>query len=232
MKKILLLEDEKSLAETLILQLRRSDYAVQWASGVVEAKKLVESQLFDLLILDVNLPDGNGFEFAKEVRDLKIGVPFVFMTALNDAENRLQGYELGAEEYIPKPFHLKELLLRIKHVLENHSALRKIEFSGITVNFDEMKITPNLNQVELTAREFFLFKYLVKISPQIASRSDLLDISVGAHKFPTERTIDNAIVKIRQAIGDVDATYIKTIRSVGYQWVGKKKGEKSEIIKK
>jgi len=115
MKTILLVEDDRSLGATLQARLSREGYQVSWVETKQRALTKVEDAFWDLIILDVGLPDGSGFELARELKANR-SFPIMFMTALGSAEKRLEGFEIGAEEFIPKPFHLRELLLRVKHV--------------------------------------------------------------------------------------------------------------------
>lgn len=118
--KLLLVEDDRSLGETLQERLQKEGYEVFWTVSAIFAKKLVKDEKPHLILLDVRLPDGDGFTLAEELKETKDCPPFLFLTAQAGAPERLRGFELGAEEFIPKPFHLKELLLRVKHVLESH----------------------------------------------------------------------------------------------------------------
>ena len=119
MTRLLLLEDDQTLGATLKERLELEGYEVVWVESCQSAEESYSQKKFDLIILDIGLPDGSGLEFAKKVRS-QSSCPFIFVTAQNSAETRLEGFEIGAEEFIPKPFHLKEMLLRIRHVLENH----------------------------------------------------------------------------------------------------------------
>ena len=225
MKRLLLVEDDESLGATLQERLQKEGYAVDWATSLREARTKSAGDPYSLIILDVGLPDGTGTEFAKELR-ARSRVPFIFVTARNSAEDRLEGYELGAEEYIPKPFHLKELLLRVRHVLENHadspatSAPRKFTCLGKTIDLDAMAIESADGKREfLAARDNRLLEFLIGVSPKVVSRDEILNEVWGEEKFPSTRTVDNAMVRLRQALGDRDGKVIRSVRSVGYQWV-------------
>ena len=217
--RLLLVEDDTSLGETLKERLEKEAYLVTWAQNFTSAMAQIKDARFDLVILDVSLPDGSGFDLGKEIRKSS-AVPFLFMTALSTAENRLTGYEIGAEEFIPKPFHLKELLLRIKHVLHNHATPAKIEFNGRTLDLESQSVITASGEKEfLQARDFQLLKLLIQRAPQVLSRDEILNAVWGEDKFPTHRTVDNAIVRLRQAINDSEGELIRSVRGVGYQWV-------------
>lgn len=229
MKKLLLVEDDESLGATLQERLQKEGYTVEWARTIRDARARSEREAFGLVILDVGLPDGTGTEFAKELRK-RAPTPFIFVTARNSAEDRLEGYEIGAEEYIPKPFHLKELLLRVKHVLEQHveasdgeaklDKRRRIRCLGRTIDLDAMAIESSDGKREfLAARDNRLLEFLIAAAPRVVSRDEILNEVWGEEKFPSSRTVDNAMVRLRQAIGDRDGSVIRSVRSVGYQWV-------------
>lgn len=228
MKSLLLVEDDRTLAETLSERLAKEGYEVTWMDRIDGATSAVSQTRFDLMILDVGLPDGNGFEFARKVRarvpgELNRETPFVFLTAMNSAEYRLEGYELGAEEYIPKPFHLRELLLRVKHVLDNHSSPELLDLGDRAVFWDALEVRDGATAAStvldrLQPRDAQLLRLLVARSPAVVSRDEILNEIWGEENFPSSRTVDNAIVRLRQSLGDAHAQRIRSVRGVGYQW--------------
>ena len=146
------------------------------------------------------------------------------MTALNSAESRLTGFELGADEYLPKPFHLKEFLLRVHHVLTTQPPRRLLQAGTAVVDWDAMAIDrPTGERTFLPVRDYQVFRMIVEAAPRAVSRSEILDRVWGETEFPTQRTVDNAIVRLRQALGDDDGLLIRTVRGVGYQWAAQSK---------
>ena len=220
MKRLLLVEDDRSLGATLCERLQRENYEVSWAETKQRALKRLDEGLWDLVILDIGLPDGSGFELARQIKG-NSSLPIMFMTALSTAEHRLEGFEIGAEEFIPKPFHLQELLLRIKHVLENHPVQRRITCNGRVIELENRVIVqPNGQREHPPARDFDLLQLLITSSPRVISRNQILDQLWGEDKFLNQRTVDNMIVRLRQLLGDVNSTCIRSVRGVGYQWSG------------
>jgi two-component system, OmpR family, phosphate regulon response regulator PhoB len=218
MKHLLLVEDDPSLGATLQERLQKEGYSVSWAQSQADGESAFQNKVPDLVILDVGLPDGSGFELAKKIKSKSV-VPFIFVTAMTTAEYRLEGYEIGAEEYIPKPFHLKELLLRVKHVLDNHALAREIICGDYRIEMEGMSIIDSSGKKEfLAARDFKLLKLLIDSTPRVVSRDEILNSIWGEDKFPTQRTVDNSIVRLRQALGDTDGRWIRSVRGVGYQW--------------
>jgi DNA-binding response OmpR family regulator len=217
--RILLVEDDASLGRTLFERLEREQYLVVWAQTVAEAETQLANGRWDLAIVDVKLPDGSGFGLARQMQKSR-RVPIMFMTALNTAESRLEGFEIGAIEYLPKPFHLKEFMLRVRHVLATQRvAPRQVECAGLVIDFDALVVTGAGAPVHLQTRDARVLQLLVEASPRVVSRSELLDRAWGEDQFPTPRAVDNAIVRLREALGDSAARRIKSIRGIGYQWI-------------
>jgi DNA-binding response OmpR family regulator len=213
MTKILLVEDDSSLGATLRDRLVKDGYTVVWTSTLRDSVAEGARQPFDLYIFDVGLPDGTGFDLARQMPPK----PLIFLTAQSDAESRLTGYDLGAEEYIPKPFHLRELLIRIKHVLENHMPSDRLEIGGIKVDFGSFKFEREGKAEAVPAKDLSLLKLLVDRSPNVVRRDEALDLLWGEDKFPSNRTVDNAVLRLRTALGEASAC-IESVRGVGYRW--------------
>lgn len=223
MKKILLVEDDASLGQTLSERLNK-EYKVTWTKTITEAwNYFVQHEAeIDLAILDVGLPDGNGFDLARKIK-ARCQTPILFLTAQSDAENRLQGYEIGAEEFIPKPFHLKELLMRLSHVLEAHSVTKEYVLENVTINFHDMSIKSKTGKVEYPSiSDMKTLKLLIERSPNILSRDEIINEIWGEDKMISHRTIDNMIVRLRHLI---EGDYIRSVRGTGYQYINNPKKE-------
>ncbi|EMJ96801.1 response regulator transcription factor [Leptospira alstonii] len=221
--KLLLVEDDRSLGETLQERLQKEGYEVLWTVSAISAKKLVKDEKPHLILLDVRLPDGDGFTLAEELKETKDCPPFLFLTAQAGAPERLRGFELGAEEFIPKPFHLKELLLRVRHVLESHKhSIEETRFfyKDYVLDFQGFRIKKGNEEFPLSKRDCALLHFLVTERDRTVSRAEILDKLWGEESFPTNRTIDNSIVRLRQAFGEEGERVIRSVRSVGYQWTG------------
>lgn len=218
MKRVLLLEDDATLGKSLNERLSK-DYAVDWLKSVKEARAHLTDQRYDLAILDVGLPDGSGFDVAQEIRTNSPATLFIFLTAQADAESRLRGFELGAEEFIPKPFFLKELLLRVKHVLDIHTPKQEVRLKEFTIDFTDMSIRHASGKIDYPPlTEMKVLEVLVHKSPQPVSRDDIFDYVWGKDKTPNLRSVDNIIVKLRQLLGDGEGQRIRSVRGLGYQW--------------
>lgn len=217
MPRVLLIEDDASLGSTLAERLERDGVTVTWARTVKAARAQLQAGPWDLAILDVGLPDGSGFGLAREMRGATT-TPIMFMTALNSAENRLEGFEIGADEYLPKPFHLREFMLRVRHVLGRQQG-QTIRAGTCEIDLAAMRVSrPDGSRLSLQARDCQVLKLLIDSAPRVVARSEILDRVWGENRFPTPRAVDNAIVRLRQAIGDDEGGIIRSVRGVGYQW--------------
>jgi DNA-binding response OmpR family regulator len=219
--KLLLVEDDKVLGKNLKERLEKENYQVDWVKTLKDCEDIqAKWGSYDLVIFDVTLPDGSGFDLAKKLKK-QVTVPFLFMTALHEAESRLQGYEIGAEEFIPKPFHLKELLIRIAHVLSVHVREKVMKIKNFSIDFKSMKIVhENGEETTLALNDFKILKYLIDVSPRAVSRDELMDKVWGQDEFPSPRTIDNVMVRLRQYLRDENSELIKSVRGLGYRWQG------------
>ncbi len=218
MSRVLLVEDDRSLGKTLEERLVKEGLDVKWVETLASGRAAAATGVWDLAIVDVMLPDGSGFDLAPEIRQRSL-TPIMFMTALNSAESRLTGFELGADEYLPKPFHLKEFMLRVRHVLTTQPPRRLLRVGEATIDWDAMAVDhPSRERVFLQVRDFRVLSMLVEAAPRAVGRSEILDRVWGVQEFPTQRTVDNAIVRLRQALGDEDGRFIRSVRGIGYQW--------------
>ena len=218
MTRLLLVEDDRSLGATLQERLAREGYEVLWVETRQRAVEELQGAWWDLIVLDVGLPDGSGFDLARHIK-AHLAAPVIFMTALSSAENRLEGFEIGAEEFIPKPFQLRELLLRVKHVLDTHAVRPEIHCNQRRIDLNARAIVQPAGQREYPpARDFQLLQLLIVSAPRVISRDEILDELWGQDRLPNQRTVDNMIVRLRQSLGDAEGRFIRSVRGVGYQW--------------
>ena len=163
--RILLVEDEKKIADSLKKGLSEQNYHVEVAYDGIEGKKLFESRKFDLVILDINLPGHNGYTLCKKIRNRNPSIPVVMLTALSATDDKIEGFDAGADDYIVKPFDFKELLVRIRALLKriyNNIPIGNILRVGdLIINLDSKEVTRGGTGISLTAKEFQLLEYLV-----------------------------------------------------------------------
>ena len=218
MARVLLVEDDQSLGRTLYERLLKETLDVEWAQTVATAEAALASGSWDLAIVDVKLPDGSGFGLARRIKRESL-TPVMFMTALNSAENRLEGFEIGADDYLPKPFHLKEFIIRVRHVLATQRVPEIVQARGREIDLGALTITSADGQRSfLQVRDGRVLKLLISAAPAVVDRSEILDRVWGRDQFPTTRAVDNTIVRLRQALQDDRGDLIRSVRGVGYQW--------------
>lgn len=218
MARVLLIEDDPSLGRTLYERLQKEKLDTTWVQSVADAETALAEGRWDLAVVDVKLPDGSGFGLARHIKRASL-TPVMFMTALNSAENRLEGFEIGADEYLPKPFHLKEFILRVRHVLTTHRAPEILTVRGRQIDLGALSVvTPDGERAFLQVRDARVLKLLIAAAPNVVDRSEVLDRVWGQDQFPTTRAVDNSIVRIRQALRDDEGELIRSVRGVGYQW--------------
>lgn len=225
-KNILLVEDDSVLGEGLKTSLSKI-YNVKWANTLAQASQLIGSETFDLLICDLGLPDGNGMDLVEKIQTLSYKPPVLILSAQGDPETRLKGYEIGIQEFVPKPFHLKELLLRIGHVFEAHASQIEFEAGKVKVNFATFAVYHQDGSIEYPpVNDIKILKHLTNQTGTPVSRDQLIDAVWGADSETSHRTIDNAIARLRQLIGDDHEQIIRSVRGVGYVYEHKASPEK------
>ena len=222
--KILVIEDEPDIRKTLEYNLSREGYEVAVCGTLQEANKLLEPSL-SLLVLDLMLPDGSGLDLCREIKknSLLSSIPIIILTAKDDEVDRVVGFELGADDYVTKPFSVRELILRIKAVLKrgevNKPELVEVErqFGDLSIDVDSHEVHVNSELVVLTALEFKLLKQLVDRRGRVQSRDQLLSDVWGYSSEVTTRTVDTHIKRLREKLGPM-GKYVQTIRGIGYKF--------------
>ena len=223
-KKILVVEDEKPISDILKFNLEKSGYEVICAYDGEDGMNKALSESIDLMLLDVMLPKMEGFDVLKKVREKKQNVPILMLTAREEEVDKILGLEWGADDYITKPFSMRELLARVKAnlrrtVTENEGAVSEIaSFGNLAINYSRYEVTKNSEIVELTLREFELLKFLSTQPGMVFSREMLLEKVWGYEYFGDVRTVDVTIRRLREKIEDDPAhpLIIMTKRGIGY----------------
>jgi len=222
-QKILIIEDEPDIRKTLEYNISREGYEVISASSLSEGREKLESASFSLLLLDLMLPDGSGLDLCRELKQDKSlsSMPVIILTAKDDEVDKVVGFELGADDYVTKPFSVRELILRVKAVLkrgERKSDNMEVQrqFGELKIDVDSHEVFVNDEQVNLTALEFKLLRQLVDRRGRVQSRDQLLSDVWGYSSDVTTRTVDTHIKRLREKLGDM-GKYVQTIRGVGYK---------------
>jgi two-component system, OmpR family, alkaline phosphatase synthesis response regulator PhoP len=224
--RILVVEDEKNLGLTLTERLTKEGFEVSLAPSVEDARMELSQRRFDLALLDVGLPDGSGFDVASDLRKNQPGTAIIFLTAFGSPEDRVRGLELGAEDYVVKPFHLKELLLRVQNALKRARFVSSqvdevINLGKAQIYFSKFEIQSDGKTHSMTHKESALLKLLIERRGRVVSRDEILNYVWSESEFPTSRTIDNFVMRLRKLIENnpESPSVIKSIRGVGYQLV-------------
>ena len=222
--KILIIEDEPDIRKTLEYNISREGYKVVCASSLSKGKEQINSSDFSLILLDLMLPDGSGLDLCREIKSDKdkSSTPIIILTAKDDEVDKVVGFELGADDYVTKPFSVRELILRIKAVLKRGAEKKETlevqrQFGELTMDIDSHEVFVNNEQIILTALEFRLLRQLVDRRGRVQSRDQLLSDVWGYSSEVSTRTVDTHIKRLREKLGTM-GKYVQTIRGVGYKF--------------
>ena len=222
-KTIYIVEDEPDIRETLAYNLSQEGFKVSEFSDAESCLNKIQKKKPDLLLLDLMLPGMSGLDLCKEIRadiDLK-NLAIIMLTAKGEEVDRIIGFELGADDYVTKPFSVRELILRVKVILkkqtESVESDESIEFGPIRLNLDAHEVLINNDEIVLTALEFKLLKHLIKRRGRVQTRDQLLGDVWGYSSEVTTRTVDTHIKRLREKLGTM-GKYVQTIRGVGYKF--------------
>jgi len=226
MKTIFLVEDDRNLADGLTMNLEAEGYQVVAVADGSHVMETFRDGMFDLILMDIMLPGVDGLTLTRRIRQEGSTVPILFITARGRTEERIEGLLAGGDDYITKPFDTAELLARIQGIfrrqawLGSEEAATSYEFDGRKIDFKTFRAEGPGGQFELTRKECMVAKYLIERAGEVVSRDQLLDAVWGYHIYPTNRTIDNFILKLRKIFEDdpKEPKYFKTIRGVGYSF--------------
>lgn len=217
---ILLVEDDARLREIVNKYLENEDFQVTLASSGEEAFAALEMDMYHLILLDVMLPDTDGWTILRKIRNEK-EIPVIMLTARSEEEDKLFGFELGADDYITKPFSMKLLLARIKAVLKRNQVLsvsHEVTVNEITLNKDYRQVFIHGRKLELSPIEYSLLLYFVDNLNLALSRNQILDSVWGFDYFGDERTVDTHVKRLRKKLGE-KSHVIETVRGHGYRMV-------------
>ncbi|MCG8500355.1 MAG: response regulator transcription factor [Firmicutes bacterium] len=224
MRKILLVEDNLSLIEGLTFSLSKHDFDVTVARTVKEARACFNPSEYELILLDLMLPDGSGFEICKTVRQIS-NVPIIFLTASDEEVNIVMGLDIGGDDYITKPFKLNELISRINAALRRSDSLKQqttvLHSNGITVKCLEGRVIKNGTEIELTAVEYRLLSLLMQHPRVILSKEQIIQKLWDCREsFVDDNTLAVYVSRLREKIEDYPKrpSFLVTIRGMGYKW--------------
>lgn len=222
-RKILVVEDEQKIADTLKLGLTELGYTVDVAYDGLIGWKMVQLKSFDLVILDINLPGMNGYELCRKIRENDTAIPIIMLTALTSLNDKIEGYDSGADDYVVKPFEFRELLMKVRVLLKRTSTQQQyptgniLRAADLEMNLDSKEVKRNDIPINLTAKEFQLLEYLLRNKNRVVSRADIA-VNVWEIDFDTNtNVIDVYINYVRNKIDkQFDQKLIQTQVGMGY----------------
>ena len=214
--KILLVEDNEMIVKGLVYSLSKEGFETNIAYNAQEAESKIESNVYDIIILDVMLPDGNGFELCKHIKENK-DIPIIFLTAKDDEKDVVNGFNLGADDYVIKPFRTMELISRIYNVLRRYNKDKNvIEIGQVRIDLEANRVYVDNKEVEFTALEYKILVLLYTNAGKTVTREKILDkIWDVAGNFVNDNTLTVYVKRIRDKLGKSDV--IKTIKGIGYR---------------
>jgi two-component system phosphate regulon response regulator PhoB len=222
--RILIIEDEPDIRKTIEYNFVKEGFKVSVAGSLAEGKKLFLAETVNLIILDLMLPDGSGLDFCREIKSnpSSSSTPIVILTAKTDEVDRVVGFELGADDYVTKPFSVRELLLRVKAILKRapsstSQSIGEQIVGNLKIDFDAHIVLVKGEEIKLTALEFKLLKHFLDRRGRVQSRDQLLQDVWGYSSDITTRTVDTHIKRLREKLCSA-GDYIQTIRGVGYKF--------------
>lgn len=225
MTKILLVEDDRNIAITISYYLQQEGFTINTAKTVKEGIEKIKNNEYDLMLLDINLPDGTGYALYQEMKNMQ-EIPTIFLTALDEEKDIVKGFDLGADDYITKPFHAGELLSRIKNVLRHNIKTakkeieEKIKIKNVEINLSYGKVLKEAKEIELTALEYKILVMLFENRGKMITREQILSyIWDNEENFVNDNTLTVYIKRIREKIEDNPnkPEIIRTVRGVGYK---------------
>lgn len=219
MKRILIIEDDRAIQNSVKYYLENEGFKIDCASFLTDGEQMLVKNEYDLLLLDVSFRESNGFDFYKH---LEHKIPTIFLTALDDEKDIVKGFELGANDYITKPFHARELLMRIKNVLrytENEKE-SEIKIQNLVIDTDKSAVYSNGKEIELTALEYKILLFIVENRGKLVTRGQILaSIWDNNNNFVNDNTLTVYIKRLREKV-ELDGNeprIIKTVRGIGYK---------------
>jgi DNA-binding response OmpR family regulator len=225
MKRILIIEDDPAILVGLEDSLREEHYEVLTAIDGELGYQMGQKENIDLIILDLMLPNKNGIEICKDLRKIGVSIPILMLTSKKDEMDKVLGLEIGADDYVTKPFSIRELLARIKALLRRKTEIKKdietISFGDVSLDFIKHEAFKGGEAIDLSATEYNILKYFISSEGVVISRHQLLDDVWGYENYPTTRTIDNFILSIRKKIENDPSNpkHLITVHKAGYKFI-------------
>jgi len=225
MKKILIIDDDVAIAKGLEDALKAEHFEVELAHTGERGFTIAKRENIDLVILDLKLPDRNGEDICRDLRRAGIQTPIMMLTSKKQEMDKVMGLEIGADDYVTKPFSVKELVARVRALLRRKSDIKadveEYSFGDIHIDFKKQQVFKKKKELGLTVKELEILKYFIQHEGEVVSRDMLLNEVWGYERFPTTRTVDNYILSIRKHIEDDHSApkHLLTVHTAGYKFV-------------
>ena len=227
MRNILMVEDDSTIAFAVKYAVEQGSFNLDIASDLNQAREIVSTKVYDLILLDVMLPDGNGYEFLKDLRKHDEDTPVIFLSACDEEVNIVMGLDIGADDYITKPFRVRELISRINAILRRKGKIQDnkkiIKFKNISIHTLEARVFKNDEEIILTSAEYKLLLILIQNKNVVLTRAQILEkLWDVTYDFVNDNTLSVYIKRLREKIEEDSSKpeYILTVRGVGYKWNG------------
>ncbi len=225
MKRILVIEDDPAILAGLVASLEEGHYEVLTSSDGEKGYQMGKRENIDLILLDLMLPNKNGQDICRDLRKDGVNTPILMLTSKREEMDKVLGLELGADNYVTKPFSIRELHARIKALLRRKGELKKeidnYSFGSVHIDFKKQEATKGKKALKLSAKEYEILKYFIQHESDVVTREMLLDDVWGYENFPTTRTVDNYILALRKKIEDTPSRpqHLLTVHTAGYKFV-------------
>lgn len=225
MKKIIVIEDDPAIRTGLTETFKNEGYSVTEADTGNLGYELAHKNNYDLIILDLILPGKDGIEICKDLRNDGVKTPIIMVTSRKEEIDKILGLEIGADDYVTKPFSIRELLARVKALIRRSTyepgEIEEAAFADLKINFKKQEMYKGIKSVKLSATEYRILHYFIEHESEVISRDKFLDEVWGYDSYPTTRTVDNYILSLRKKIEDDPANpnHLVTVHKVGYKFV-------------
>jgi DNA-binding response OmpR family regulator len=225
MKKIIVIEDDPAIRTGLNETFTNEGYSVTEADTGNLGYELAHKNNYDLIILDLILPGKDGIEICKDLRSDGVKIPIIMVTSRKEEIDKILGLEIGADDYVTKPFSIRELIARVKALIRRSTyelgEIEEVAFADLKINFKKQEMYKEMNSVKLSATEYRILHYFIEHESEVISRDKFLDEVWGYDSYPTTRTVDNYILSLRKKIEDDPANpkHLLTVYTVGYKFV-------------
>ena len=230
---VLVVEDDKNLRKLITTCLKKEKYNTYEGIDGIDALDIIDKNYINLIITDIMMPNMDGYELIKELRDANYDIPILLVTAKGTLEDKKEGYKLGADDYIVKPIDIEELPLKVKALLKraNTASEKKIEIGDLVIDYNQLSIKKGNKEYTLAQKEFYLLYKLISVPNVIYTRQEIMEEIWGLENESDYRTVDVHIKRIREKLKDLDEFEIQTIRGIGYKLVIRRSQDGEKIVR-